>query len=54
MSKRHPEGRQLKYIDYCDIFVWNPIAKMWTKRIRDKFIGRIIFIRPTDGEKYYL
>ena len=48
------DGRHLKYPDFCDKFVWNKSQKKWTKRKKDVAVSRMIFVSPSEGERYYL
>jgi hypothetical protein len=48
------EGRHLKYPDFCEKFVWNKSLKKWTKRKKDAAVSRMIFVSPSEGERYFL
>ena len=54
MNIKHIETRNLKYSDFSDKYVWNKDTKNWTQRKKDITIGRMVFVSPTEGEKYYL
>jgi ATP-dependent DNA helicase PIF1 len=59
-----------KFFDYCAInpldtanityplvpeyIVWEPTKKQWKARQRDYAIGRVYFVQPREGERYYL
>ncbi|XP_074291256.1 uncharacterized protein LOC141618031 [Silene latifolia] len=47
----HPEARSLTYTQFPTKYVWN---KGWTKRKHGMSIGRIVYVHPTIGERYYL
>ena len=34
--------------------IWNSHSKTWTKRKRNRIIGRLTFFEPSEGERYYL
>ena len=54
MNSTHTETRNLKYSDFSDKYVWNKDTKTWSERKKDVTIGRMVFVSPTEGEKYYL
>ena len=54
MNTKHIETRNLKYSYFSDKYVWNKDTKNWTQRKKDITIGRMVFVSPTEGEKYYL
>ncbi len=47
-------ARTLTYIQFPEHFVWNRQIKQWTRRRRGRSIGRIYFVHPTAGERFYL
>ena len=55
-NAKHEAGRHLLYADYIDLFVWLPQLHCWMPRQRGhgKTIGRMYFIPPSAGEKYFL
>ena len=53
-NKVFADGRNLTYPDFCDKFVWNKATKKWTKRKKDTAVSRMIFVSPSEGEKYFL
>ncbi|KAH9612349.1 hypothetical protein KSS87_004879 [Heliosperma pusillum] len=50
-NTHHPEARTLTYAQFLTQYVWN---KAWIKRKQGMSIGRIVFVHPTAGERYYL
>ena len=54
MNKYHPETKYLKYSDFSDKYVWNKETKKWTSRKKDTAISRMVFVSPSEGERYYL
>ncbi|XP_072064478.1 uncharacterized protein [Arachis hypogaea] len=48
------EARQLTYSEFPTKYVWNKKEKLWTRRRRCRCIGRMYYMPPTAGEKYYL
>lgn len=53
-NKRRHEARELTYVQFPTMFVWNTSNKIWTERKRGSTIGRIVNIHPSAGEKYYM
>jgi len=53
-NARYPEARELTYGDFPMRWVWNKGQKRWTPRKRGDTIGRMYFVPPRAGEKYYL
>ena len=47
-------ARTLTYIEFPTQFVWNKKDRVWTLRSRGKMIGRMYFVHPTEGERFYL
>ncbi|VFQ89048.1 unnamed protein product [Cuscuta campestris] len=61
------EARALTYVEFPSKFVWNQrvrvwsgehqqlkYVKQWTKRKQGNCLGRIAYVHPTAGERYYL
>jgi hypothetical protein len=47
--------RNVLYMDFCDPCRWDDSARKWVKRIRrSDQIGRMYFVNPREGERYYL
>jgi hypothetical protein len=42
------------YLDFPSRFVWNASTKRWTVRKRGMCIGRLYFVSPKAGERYFL
>ena len=53
-NRENPETRYLKYMNFCDMYVWNKSIKKWTLRQKSNSIGRMYFVSPNAGERYYL
>lgn len=51
-NKIYPEARKLLYSEFPTKFVWRD--REWTPRQQRYAIGRIFFVAPGSGEKYYL
>ncbi|XP_048497985.1 uncharacterized protein LOC125496539 [Beta vulgaris subsp. vulgaris] len=46
---------QLLYSEFPECYVLTASTKTWTKRVHKRFIvGRLIFVVPVDGERYFL
>ncbi|KAL4579451.1 hypothetical protein LXL04_015599 [Taraxacum kok-saghyz] len=52
-NRRFPEGRQLRYVDFPTMFTWHAKEKEWLPRKNGMSIGRLYFVSPSSGEKYY-
>jgi hypothetical protein len=54
-NQRHPDARNLTYCDFPSSRRWNEKTRTWEKRKKDTGkIGRIYFVHPSCGERYYL
>ncbi|CAG8834892.1 4385_t:CDS:1, partial [Cetraspora pellucida] len=47
-------ARKLTYPNFPTKFIWNSKLKKWQLRKKGGSIGRIYFVQPTAGEKYFL
>ena len=54
INSQCPETRHLKYMNFTDFYVWNKNLKTWTKRQEKESVGRMVFVSPDDGERYFL
>jgi len=54
INDKYPETRHLKYMNFTDHYVWNKNLKTWTKRQEKESVGRMVFVSPNDGERYFL
>lgn len=48
------DARNLTYQDFPHQFVWHKDTKTWTKRWKGFSLGRMYFVPPTCGERFYL
>ena len=48
------EARKYTYQEFPQHFTWKSVEKRWSIRKRDPAIGRMFFIPPTAGERFYL
>ena len=48
------QARKLTYQDFPHKFVWHKDTKKWTKRQRGFSLGRMYFVPPTSGDRFYL
>ncbi|GAU45376.1 hypothetical protein TSUD_89960 [Trifolium subterraneum] len=53
-NKKYPLARTLTYSEFPTKFVWKKQSRKWTPRKRGFSIGRIHFVPPGSGEKFYL
>lgn len=48
------DARKLTFVEFPSHYVWNNNTQVWTPRQRGNTIGRLYFVHPVAGEKYYL
>ena len=53
-NRDYTDGREVLYIDFLATYVYKQELKTWQPRQRGFSIGRMYFVPPTAGEKYYL
>jgi len=53
-NKIYPEAKDLTYGEFPLRFVWHPSDHKWSPRKRGRSVGRIHFVPPGSGEKFYL
>ncbi|GAU39679.1 hypothetical protein TSUD_320920 [Trifolium subterraneum] len=53
-NKKYPEARGLTYGEFPGKFVWNKQKRVWTPRKQGYSIGRLHFVPPGSGQKFYL
>ena len=53
-NQDHEAARDLLYQDFPTKFVWVVRKRIWKIRQRDFAIGRMYYVQPTSGEKFYL
>lgn len=54
MCERDEEARKLTFIEFPLYHVWNTKPKHWSKRKRNKAIGRMHFSSPSAGQSFYM
>ncbi|XP_022894082.1 uncharacterized protein LOC111408566 [Olea europaea var. sylvestris] len=54
VNKINEFARTLLYRDFSTHFVWNASNKTWTPRKKQIFVGRIVSVNPSEGERYFL
>jgi len=54
VNQKYPEARDLTYGEFPLKFTWKASQRKWTPRQRGLSIGRIHFVAPGCGEKFYL
>lgn len=54
MNAEDEESRNLTFIEFPLYNVWNKKPKHWSKRKRNKAIGRMHFSSPASGQYFYL
>ncbi|CAF2154317.1 unnamed protein product [Brassica napus] len=53
-NQTYEEARELTYIQFPEHFVYHSDNKTWTPRKQGTAIGRLVYVPPTAGDKYYL
>jgi hypothetical protein len=54
-NQQNPDARDLTYCDFPSKWRWDEKTRSWIPRIgRDKKIGRLYYVHPLAGERYYL
>ena len=48
------KARKYTYQEFPQHFTWKPDVKRWVIRKKDSAIGRMFFVPPTAGERFYL
>ncbi len=50
----YPLARKVTYMDFPSVFTWTNGTKKWTIRQRGCSVGRLYFVNPSVGERYFL
>jgi hypothetical protein len=50
----YPLAREVTYMDFPSVFTWTNGTKKWTIRQRGCCVGRLYFVSPSAGERYFL
>jgi hypothetical protein len=53
-NRQHEEARELTYCEFPQYWTWNESKKTWTKRKNNFKIGRLYYVNPAEGERFYL
>lgn len=53
-NRTHPEARDLTYCDFPRRWCWDDSTRSWKKRLSGTKIGRLYFVHPSAGERYFL
>ena len=53
-NKQYPEARELTYCEFPQKWIWDNKNKKWTKRKQGFQIGRLYYVNPKEGERFYL
>ncbi|XP_071908337.1 uncharacterized protein [Coffea arabica] len=56
MNRVNEKAQDLKYLyrEFAEHFVWTPGKRKWTERSKQKVIGRLVTVKPSEGDRYYL
>src|ERR1700761_240985 len=52
-NERYPEARSVLYPDFPSKFTWHSNKREWRPRKSAKTSGRMVFVPPNGGEKFY-
>lgn len=52
--QKHPDDILYFYHEFPLHYVWNSSSKVWTPRKIPKAVGRLTYVNPAKGERYYL
>lgn len=52
-NERYPEARSILYPDFPSKFTWHSCEREWCPRKSAKTSGRMVFVPPNAGEKFY-
>ena len=53
-NKLHEDARKLTYCKFPQEWTWDDKNRKWTKRQRSFKIGRLYYVNPIEGERFYL
>jgi len=53
-NKSHEEARHLTYCEFPKYWRWDESNRKWIKRQHGFKIGRLYYVNPTEGERFYL
>ena len=53
-NAKYEDARELSYADFPTKWVWNSQNKAWHRRKSRKCIGRMFYVHPSSGERFYL
>ncbi|KAL6574843.1 hypothetical protein OROMI_012128 [Orobanche minor] len=53
-NEKYPEARELTYAQLPSYFTWRQKTREWVPRHQRKCVGRLYFVRPGTGDRFYL
>jgi hypothetical protein len=53
-NKQYVEARELTYCEFPQQWTWDDNKKKWTRRKQNFKIGRLYYVNPVEGERFYL
>jgi hypothetical protein len=53
-NKQYPEARKLTYCEFPQQWTWDDHNRKWTRRKQNFKIGRLYYVNPIEGERFYL
>ncbi|XP_062202425.1 uncharacterized protein LOC133904848 isoform X1 [Phragmites australis] len=53
-NERYTQGNNLTYCEYPTLFTWDETNRVWNERKHGFKIGRLYFVHPSAGERYFL
>ncbi|CAI5722376.1 unnamed protein product [Peronospora effusa] len=54
LNRLNIDAQETTYLEFPSRFVWNINRKQWTVRQRGKCVGRLYFVIPKAGDRYFL
>ena len=53
-NKQYEDARKLTYCEFPQEWKWDDQNRKWIKRQRNFKIGRLFYVNPIEGERFYL
>ncbi|XP_077249067.1 uncharacterized protein LOC143888491 [Tasmannia lanceolata] len=53
-NNKFDDACMLRYVEFPTSWVWDRTEKEWHRQKRGRTIGRIFYVHPSSGERYYL
>jgi hypothetical protein len=53
-NKKHEDASNLTYCEFPQLWRWDEPKRKWKKRQHGFKIGRLYYVNPMEGERFYL